>query len=186
MGKKTPIPKPLFKWLIGTICYFNLKPINLKNRVGAFRFPRQILLGIFYHSEKRSGFFFFYLNPASQQIELAYYVTQALGFICHRSWNLDNMTAIANSSHRVSASWCLLYIIPVPSNLDLLIPSFSSSLQYSILSTGSKSTATPCFIPETGTTTSVKSGVSNEIIKISCFLATNRNLTGPVKWRIRD
>ena len=69
--------------------------------------------------------------------------------------------------------------IPVPSILALLISRFSSSLQYTKLSTGSKSIATACRIPETGITMSVRSGVSSEMRRTSTFLASNRKWTGP-------
>ena len=70
--------------------------------------------------------------------------------------------------------------IPVPFILDFLISSFSSSVQYTNLSTGSKSIATACRRPETGTTTSVRSGVSSEIRRISTLRANNKKCTGPV------
>ena len=40
--------------------------------------------------------------------------------------------------------------------------------------------ATACRKPETGTTTSVRSGVSSEIRRISTLRANNRKCTGPV------
>ena len=40
--------------------------------------------------------------------------------------------------------------------------------------------ATACLISETGITTSVRSGVSNDIRRRSTFLASNRKWTGPV------
>ena len=48
------------------------------------------------------------------------------------------------------------------------------------LFTGSKSMATACRRPETGITTSVRSGVSSEIRRISTLRANNRKCTGPV------
>ena len=48
------------------------------------------------------------------------------------------------------------------------------------LFTGSKSMATACRRRETGITTSVRSGVSSEIRRISTLRANNRKCTGPV------
>lgn len=41
--------------------------------------------------------------------------------------------------------------------------------------------ATACLMPETGTTTSVRSGVSSDMRRRSSFLASNKKLMGPVK-----
>ena len=41
--------------------------------------------------------------------------------------------------------------------------------------------ATACLIPETGTTTSVRSGVSSDMRRRSSFLANNKKWIGPVE-----
>lgn len=46
--------------------------------------------------------------------------------------------------------------------------------------------ATACLIPETGTTTSVRSGVSSDMRRKSSFVASNKKWTGPGMEKKKD